>query len=161
MTSEYHLIQFVLHTAAIYGGDWDEFMRKTAKIFKGNIPPKLLLGLRRNGCPELKTLCARYMLDNMRRQQRILQQTQEHREKVKRWEERRNKGNHTAWCKHFDEQKKIEAHRQEIKKQTEIQAMEDYIQKMKTQWDRELQGIKDKYDNDIQLLCQKLHGLDV
>lgn len=156
------MIQFVLHTASMYNGDWEEFMRKTAKIFKGHIPDSLLIGLKRNACPQLQIICYRYMLDNLRHEERLQLQKEEHEEKVKRWKERRNKGNHIAWCNYLENKRKRDAYEKELlesQKQMERQAFDEYVQKMKPRWDNKMQDIKSARDRQLQTIWDVTHSL--
>lgn len=159
LTSDYHLIQFFLHTATTYNGNWEDFMRRTAKVFKGHIPDKLLLGLAREGCSDLREICDRYMSDNIRFKERIAEQEIAHCERVKRWQERREKGTCLACRKYCDYKRSEEAHNQQLlqsQKEMENKMLNDYVQKMKLRWDKDLQDIKDKRDRDIEIFCQKM-----
>lgn len=136
----------------MYGGDWEEFMHKTAKIFKGRIPDKLLMGLKRDANVKLQMLCNRYMLDNARYRERVELQEKSQTERIRRWEERRDRGNHDAWCRYHDTMKAREALKKEI-----IQKEREYdeqIEQMKMQ-------MLSKRDQEIEMLCNSLRNIDV
>lgn len=69
MFTHTHIVQFVLHCAENYTGDWDEFMQKLARVYNDCIPDDLLIGLERNACPALQSLCSHHLRENKRKKE--------------------------------------------------------------------------------------------
>lgn len=155
MTSRYHTIQFVLHIAKIYQGDWDVFMRKVSKMFNNDIPISLLKGLERECGDKLKTACNRYMTENIQKLKRLTLDEKAHTEKVCKWQERVNRGNLIAFQKQLEVNKQLREHNEKIiqsQKEMERKMVHDYIQKKQLEWDKEMQDIKDKRNKELDLI---------
>lgn len=143
MTSRYDAIQFVLHTAEFYQGDWTDFMKKTCKMFRGRLPDSLLYGLKRRACNELNHLCDDYLAKNFEALERQLLENQQRELKVKKWQEKRDKGNILALQKRHQERQKMKAQDVLYEK-----TLEEPSQKSQVEWNGLVQ------DMQVQRICE-------
>lgn len=140
----YHLTQFVLESVHEGVQDWEAFMKRLQKMYKKHVPDNVLYGLMRKNIPELSALCVEQFEKNRMEAQRLLLLQAECVSKVRSWEERREKGNHTAWVQYCDKKKEAEARAYKRQKEDQQKMVEDYVEKMKPVWEQEMQKIIDK-----------------
>jgi hypothetical protein len=150
----YHLIQFVLQAANNVNEDWVSFVNHLEKVYKGNVPDKVLHALLRKDIPDLTALCNKLLDKNDARKTNLQAVSDAKEVKIQQWMERRNKGNHAAWVR-FYEHKKATAEQQ---KQDQALMWDNYVDKMKPIWEAETMKLIDKRLNEIRQYFP--HSLD-
>jgi hypothetical protein len=131
LVDSYHLIQFVLQSAANNtDGDWQAFIKQLVKIYRGHIPDKVLHGLIRHDVPGLTVLCQEQIVKNHWKKE-------DNSVKLQQWMQRREKGNREAWTRFLDKKKENQKKMEEDQRKV----WDDYVAKMKPVWEEDTKAI--------------------